>query len=110
MPSLLQLSCFVMQCGIEDGLGFNVNIAWSGGLDPPLGDAEYLAAFRALVMPIAQVAIQKMKTLELIVDVRLAICRTSTRRSCWCRRGSTRRAGTRRRSAATGCRRRASAT
>ena len=44
------------QCGAEDGLGFNVNIAWSGGLNPPLGDAEYLAAFRTLVMPIAQVS------------------------------------------------------
>jgi len=32
-----------------------VNIAWSGGINPPLGDAEYLAAFRTLVMPIAQV-------------------------------------------------------
>lgn len=43
-----------MECGTEDGLGFNVNIAWSGGLSPPMGDAEYLAAFRTLVMPIAQ--------------------------------------------------------
>ncbi|KAK4024040.1 hypothetical protein OUZ56_009431 [Daphnia magna] len=43
-----------LECGTDDGLGFNVNIAWSGGLNPPLGDAEYLAAFRALVMPIAQ--------------------------------------------------------
>ncbi|EFX72406.1 histone deacetylase HDAC4 protein-like protein [Daphnia pulex] len=43
-----------LECGSEDGIGFNVNIAWSGGLNPPLGDAEYLAAFRALVMPIAQ--------------------------------------------------------
>jgi len=32
-----------------------VNIAWSGGLQPPLGDAEYLAAFRTVVMPIARV-------------------------------------------------------
>merc|ERR1712137_1328175 len=43
-----------MECGSEDGLGFNVNIAWSGGLSPSMGDAEYLAAFRTLVMPIAQ--------------------------------------------------------
>ncbi|XP_029947945.1 histone deacetylase 7-like isoform X2 [Salarias fasciatus] len=33
--------------------GFNVNVGWTGGLNPPMGDAEYLAAFRAVVMPIA---------------------------------------------------------
>ncbi|XP_043821949.1 histone deacetylase 9 isoform X2 [Dromiciops gliroides] len=27
------------------GEGYNVNIAWTGGLDPPMGDVEYLAAF-----------------------------------------------------------------
>lgn len=42
------------ECGSGPGIGFNVNIAWSGGLDPPLGDAEYLAAFRTIVMPIAR--------------------------------------------------------
>lgn len=42
------------EVGTEDGIGFNVNIAWSGGCDPGLGDAEYLAAFRSLVMPIAR--------------------------------------------------------
>lgn len=31
-----------------------MNVAWSGGLNPPLGDAEYLAAFRTIVMPIAR--------------------------------------------------------
>lgn len=31
-----------------------MNVAWSGGLNPPLGDAEYLAAFRTCVMPIAR--------------------------------------------------------
>ena len=36
------------------GLGNNVNIAWSGGLDPPMGDAEYLAAFRSILMPIVR--------------------------------------------------------
>ncbi|XP_054653334.1 histone deacetylase 4-like isoform X3 [Dunckerocampus dactyliophorus] len=35
------------------GVGFNVNVAFTGGLDPPMGDAEYLAAFRSVVMPIA---------------------------------------------------------
>lgn len=34
------------QVGSGAGEGFNVNIAWTGGLDPPMGDAEYLAAFR----------------------------------------------------------------
>ncbi|KAL5278580.1 HDAC7 family protein [Megaselia abdita] len=42
------------ECGTDRGLGFNVNISWSGGLEPPLGDAEYLAAFRTIVMPIAR--------------------------------------------------------
>ncbi|KAJ8012914.1 hypothetical protein DPEC_G00047820 [Dallia pectoralis] len=41
------------EVGIGAGLGFNVNIAFTGGLDPPMGDAEYLAAFRTVVMPIA---------------------------------------------------------
>ena len=43
-----------MECGAGLGLGTNVNIAWSGGLEPPMGDAEYLSAFRSVVMPIAR--------------------------------------------------------
>ncbi|XP_016371411.1 histone deacetylase 7-like [Sinocyclocheilus rhinocerous] len=39
--------------GSDRGKGYNVNVAWSGGLNPPMGDAEYLAAFRTVVMPIA---------------------------------------------------------
>ena len=42
------------ECGTGPGVGYNVNIAWTGGLDPPMGDAEYLAAFRSVVMPIAK--------------------------------------------------------
>uniref|UniRef100_A0A674NJE9 histone deacetylase n=1 Tax=Takifugu rubripes TaxID=31033 RepID=A0A674NJE9_TAKRU len=42
------------EVGSGAGEGFNVNISWTGGLDPPMGDAEYLAAFRSVVMPIAQ--------------------------------------------------------
>lgn len=42
------------EVGEDAGVGFNVNIAWSGGLSPPMGDAEYLAAFRSIVMPIAK--------------------------------------------------------
>lgn len=43
-----------VECGTGQGLGFNVNIAWTGGLDPPMGDAEYLAAFRSIIFPIAR--------------------------------------------------------
>eukprot|EP00058_Branchiostoma_floridae_P011398 XP_002596886.1 hypothetical protein BRAFLDRAFT_103129 [Branchiostoma floridae] len=41
------------ECGNGAGLGKNVNISFSGGLEPPMGDAEYMAAFRTVVMPIA---------------------------------------------------------
>ncbi|XP_047438243.1 histone deacetylase 7-like isoform X2 [Mugil cephalus] len=41
------------EVGADAGEGFNVNVGWTGGLNPPMGDAEYLAAFRAVVMPIA---------------------------------------------------------
>lgn len=37
-----------MQVGSGPGVGFNVNVAFTGGLEPPMGDAEYLAAFRYL--------------------------------------------------------------
>ncbi|XP_069087144.1 histone deacetylase 7 isoform X2 [Pleurodeles waltl] len=42
------------EVGSGIGEGFNVNVAWAGGLDPPMGDPEYLAAFRTVVMPIAR--------------------------------------------------------
>ena len=41
-----------IECGNGAGLGYNINIAWAGGLTQPMGDAEYLAAFRAIVLPI----------------------------------------------------------
>ncbi|XP_068185821.1 histone deacetylase 4 [Antennarius striatus] len=41
------------EVGSGAGAGFNVNMAFTGGLEPPVGDAEYLAAFRTVVMPIA---------------------------------------------------------
>ncbi|KAL1767370.1 histone deacetylase 7 isoform X2 [Sigmodon hispidus] len=44
----------VDEVGTGNGEGFNVNVAWAGGLDPPMGDPEYLAAFRLVVMPIAR--------------------------------------------------------
>ncbi|XP_078085230.1 histone deacetylase 4 isoform X11 [Mustelus asterias] len=34
------------EVGTGAGVGFNLNMAWTGGLDPPMGDAEYLTAFR----------------------------------------------------------------
>lgn len=39
---------FSWQVGSGSGVGFNVNVAFTGGLDPPMGDVEYLAAFRYL--------------------------------------------------------------
>ncbi|KAF0032261.1 hypothetical protein F2P81_014551 [Scophthalmus maximus] len=42
------------EVGSAAGVGFNVNIAWTGGVEPPMGDVEYLTAFRNVVMPIAQ--------------------------------------------------------
>ncbi|XP_058247160.1 histone deacetylase 4 isoform X3 [Hemibagrus wyckioides] len=41
------------EVGSGPGMGFNVNMAFTGGLEPPMGDVEYLAAFRTIVMPIA---------------------------------------------------------
>ncbi|XP_029340765.1 histone deacetylase 9 isoform X9 [Mus caroli] len=42
------------EVGVGLGEGYNVNIAWTGGLDPPMGDVEYLEAFRTVVMPVAR--------------------------------------------------------
>ncbi|KAG8508261.1 Histone deacetylase 4, partial [Galemys pyrenaicus] len=39
------------EVGTGPGVGFNVNVAFTGGLDPPMGDAEYLAAFSSLAPP-----------------------------------------------------------
>ncbi|XP_056676104.1 histone deacetylase 4 isoform X2 [Monodelphis domestica] len=41
------------EVGTGPGVGFNVNMAFTGGLDPPMGDTEYLTAFRTVVMPVA---------------------------------------------------------
>ncbi|KAG7273116.1 hypothetical protein CRUP_024846 [Coryphaenoides rupestris] len=43
------------EVGSGPGVGYNVNIAWTGGVEPPMGDVEYLTAFSTLVMPIAKV-------------------------------------------------------
>ncbi|XP_029396384.1 histone deacetylase 9 isoform X6 [Mus pahari] len=42
------------EVGVGLGEGYNVNIAWTGGLDPPMGDVEYLEAFRTVLMPVAR--------------------------------------------------------
>uniref|UniRef100_A0A8C2M559 Histone deacetylase n=1 Tax=Cricetulus griseus TaxID=10029 RepID=A0A8C2M559_CRIGR len=42
------------EVGVGLGEGYNINIAWTGGLDPPMGDVEYLEAFRTVVMPVAK--------------------------------------------------------
>lgn len=41
-----QLIVSSLQVGSGAGVGFNVNIAWTGGVEPPMGDVEYLVAFR----------------------------------------------------------------
>ncbi|NXK77254.1 HDAC9 deacetylase, partial [Amazona guildingii] len=42
------------EVGSGPGEGYNINIAWTGGLDPPMGDVEYLTAFRTVIMPAAK--------------------------------------------------------
>ncbi|MBN3312898.1 HDAC5 deacetylase, partial [Atractosteus spatula] len=37
------------EVGAGPGVGYNVNIAWTGGVDPPMGDVEYLTAFRSFI-------------------------------------------------------------
>eukprot|EP00076_Gallus_gallus_P012121 XP_015128782.2 histone deacetylase 5 [Gallus gallus] len=43
-----------VQVGSGWEVGYNINIAWTGGGGPPIGDVEYLTAFRTVVMPIAR--------------------------------------------------------
>lgn len=43
---LIKSSISLFQVGTGAGVGFNVNMAFTGGLDPPMGDTEYLTAFR----------------------------------------------------------------
>lgn len=42
------ITCDILrqQVGSGLGVGFNINMAFTGGLEPPMGDAEYLSAFR----------------------------------------------------------------
>lgn len=47
LPTLPWL--FSPQVGTGLGEGYNINIAWTGGLDPPMGDIEYLEAFRLVL-------------------------------------------------------------
>ncbi|XP_053116975.1 histone deacetylase 9 isoform X6 [Hemicordylus capensis] len=41
------------EVGSGPGEGYNINIAWTGGLNPPMGDVEYLTAYRTVIKPIA---------------------------------------------------------
>ncbi|XP_077172067.1 histone deacetylase 5 isoform X3 [Paroedura picta] len=41
------------EVGSGMGIGYNINVPWTGGVDPAIGDVEYLTAFRTVVMPIA---------------------------------------------------------
>eukprot|EP00057_Strongylocentrotus_purpuratus_P015728 XP_011670202.1 PREDICTED: histone deacetylase 6 isoform X1 [Strongylocentrotus purpuratus] len=43
----------VDQVGKGDGQGYNVNIGWNTGNKGLMGDAEYLAAFHHIIMPLA---------------------------------------------------------
>ncbi|KAK7884575.1 hypothetical protein WMY93_027698 [Mugilogobius chulae] len=47
-PSSSDAACD--KVGVAQGAGFNVNVAWNGGR---MGDADYIAAFHQVVMPIA---------------------------------------------------------
>ena len=42
------------EVGVGAGIGYNINIAFSGGVNPPMTDVEYLAAFRTILMPVAE--------------------------------------------------------
>ncbi|CAF1249857.1 unnamed protein product [Rotaria sordida] len=44
----------IEECGCDDGLGRNVNIAFSAEPHVVMTDVEYLAAFRSIVMPILE--------------------------------------------------------
>lgn len=42
------------ELGVGDGLHHNINIAWRGErANPPMSDADYFAAFRTVVLPVA---------------------------------------------------------
>lgn len=44
--TVIVTSLTLCQVGGGPGVGYNVNVAWTGGVDPPIGDVEYLTAFR----------------------------------------------------------------
>lgn len=58
--------------GSGAGNGFNVNIAWTGGVEPPMGDVEYLTAFRYT----STICISTLRK-----DVRVVINQVIV---CWC--------------------------
>lgn len=52
---------FYSQVGIGQGEGYNINIAWTGGLDPPMGDVEYLEAFRLVLLSLGKCQLENTK-------------------------------------------------
>lgn len=49
--ALVTVWCGVVQVGTGTGVGFTVNLPWPCG---GMGDAEYMAAFDDLLMPVAR--------------------------------------------------------
>ncbi|KAM7380816.1 hypothetical protein PAMP_004089 [Pampus punctatissimus] len=54
------------EVGTGAGIGFNVNMAFTGGLEPPMGDAEYLAAFRGSSQSLQKAQRKKIRKLALM--------------------------------------------
>lgn len=52
---------FYSQVGVGLGEGYNINIAWTGGLDPPMGDVEYLEAFRLVLLSLGNCQLENAK-------------------------------------------------
>jgi hypothetical protein len=55
---------FSSQVGTGLGEGYNINIAWTGGLDPPMGDVEYLEAFRLVPLSLSKWQITKQTSVK----------------------------------------------
>lgn len=60
----------LFQVGSGAGEGFTVNVAWTGGLDPPMGDPEYLTAFRyAFLLSLAYSAYFSSANRDLLITL-----------------------------------------
>lgn len=62
------------QVGWAAGMGFTVNVAWNG---PRMGDAEYLAAWHRVVLPIAYEVCFRMYVTQLCEWQQVCMCLTS---------------------------------